>query len=275
MKKWFCAMLLFVGFDASANEGLFYICNWCESRSDFVAAAESRGRSLPVSQEAEYDVIVANDVDGVLFKGTMLVENWGGPINATAVLFQASSDLHLAYQDFKSFHAAAATGEVVVTMPPDTWPPGNGGGSFVGAERWVVGGEVVNHPLYLDLVGEHFPVPGNSLMKILFKGVSLIINGEYPVVIVVFGNGDVAKYKITAPYESGALAIEYVEGSARDKDGKVLPDGSGTSTGGSYVEPYYGSGGTGLRIYTEDSVWVICSRVGSGPWTCYIQEDQQ
>ena len=67
--------VLALSFPSKASDGAFYLCNWCETRADFIDVAEINGKSLPVNQEAEYSVIVANDLDGVIYSGSLLVEN--------------------------------------------------------------------------------------------------------------------------------------------------------------------------------------------------------
>lgn len=277
IKGWFAAIALLLSFNASATEteSVFYLCNWCETRNDFINVAESNGRSLPVINEAEYDVIVANDVENVLYKGRLLVENWNGTIHTTAFLQLASTDLHAAYVDFKAFSTLSEDRKLVVKTPPSTWYPAGGGSSFLYSNLEGVAEALTSDPLHADYINEHFIGVDNFFIKsleLLFKGIFTKTGREFPEFIVIFENGDVATYKILKPYSN--IDIVYVEGSARDRFGTPIADGSGITTGGGYVGPSV-HGGVRIRPGNEGSDWLVCARVGSGPWTCYVEEDVQ
>jgi hypothetical protein len=272
-KRWILLLALCVSWNvASANEGVFYLCNVCDTPAKFQQVAESNALSL---RNGEYDVVILNDLTNVMYDGYLWIEQEpGSPKTAVATIAPSTTELKDALNDFKAFYAEAAAENLSVIMPPSTWGQDGGGGSFSLHERWSVGAQIVNHPSYLSKVGKHFPMPGDSLVKLLYKGYFLNVKGEFPRVVVIFGNGDVALFDVTHPFEGAALAIQYVEGSARDRFGNVLSDGSGKVTGGSYVRA---GGNGGIRIHNpgpgSDYVWLICSRVGGGPWTCIIEND--
>lgn len=269
------AFAFLMSFNAAANEKTaFYQCNWCTTRSDFIYVAESNGKSLPVINEAEYTIVVANDVDEVLYTGILLVANWNGTTHTNAFLGLASPELHAAYTDFKRFKALSDDRKLVVVMPPSTWWSDGGGLSFKYRNRERAGLAIFNSDGYEDYVGEHFVSPQDNLIQIIWKGYFTNVMHDFPEVIVLYKNGDVAKFSITAPSEAPFGAFEYVEGSARDRLGNPLPDGSGTVTGGSYVGPMP-NGGVKIRPGNDEDVWLVCSRVGGGPWSCYIQEESE
>lgn len=91
--------------------------------------------------------------------------------------------------------------------------------------------------------------------------------GRLPIAVVVFPNGDVAKFKIMNP-AGGALCCEYVSGSARNSKGEFIPDselgGNGVESGGEYVIGT-GSGGSTTEILFEihlsNQSW-SCATVG-------------
>lgn len=96
-----------------------------------------------------------------------------------------------------------------------------------------------------------------------------------PIFIVVFPNGDVAKFRIVNPGGGAAGCCVYIPGSARDADGNVL-DSQAPEGGNAYVG---GSGGpsTGnpISIRRPHSGWsggyryVSCTKpVNSNIWVC-------
>ena len=186
----------------------------------------------------------------------------------------ASPEVHAAYADFKVFKQMSDEGRLIVEMPPETWTPETGGMSFnLRSTEWIARA-ITQDPDYAEYVGEHFLGPDSGplgLLGFLFEGVFFGV--EAPQVIVVFQNGDVAIYEIRRPHSPSGLDTSYVEGTARDSNGNPISDGSGTVTGDSYVAPWI----DGIKIWPGDDsyVWVICWRTGSGPWTCYIPEDQE
>ena len=61
MKRFALFFVLLISFDAYASDNeVLYLCNWCETKSDFVNLAESNGLSLPVINEATYQVVVVS-----------------------------------------------------------------------------------------------------------------------------------------------------------------------------------------------------------------------
>ncbi|MCB1317847.1 MAG: hypothetical protein KDK27_17900, partial [Leptospiraceae bacterium] len=165
----------------------------------------------------------------------------------------ASQDARNEYQQaFDVFMKGEHIVEITSELP--------GSETFGSHSKEVVGSFVVQQTWYVQATRK---INLFNALKALF--------GRVPVAIVVFPNGDVAKFKAT-PTQSYSTCCEYIPGTARNRNGEFI--GPGTSNGEDYVRPYGGGGGPstnqnwGVIIDSPGRGSGICGRVNNGPLDC-------
>ena len=222
--KFLCAVMLFLAVSVETKATEYVFCNSCFSKSDFENYAKGvHGNGFGFEN---YQVI--NDATGEIWNvyveriyepevGLFLKVALGTP--ATAADIQA-------YVDVRDF---VTKDERLVIVPPGTFPTDgyvshtSGTAAFISSQPW-------------------FPT---LTQRPLATALSLVL-GTNPVIVVVFPNGDVAKFEVVN-MTGGTACCVYVPGSARDVDGNVIVDApSGGSVGspppaGDYTNPAPGA----------------------------------
>lgn len=237
-------------------------CDTCSTYQDYSNRAKQWGQSQAAGY---YDVFVLNNATNQIYMGDVYVEL--EPHNmkiVSAGLSPAPAEAKEFLIDFKAYVAEAGE-QLVVVMPPSTF--GIGGENFKNSNPETIGLALNQDPLYAEFVKENFYSDGN-LAKIVWDGLVMLVTQAYPQMVAIFENGDVAIYDVKDP-RGGAVCCQYVEGTARDKNGNFI--GSGSPSGGSYVGPLPGGG---FKV-TWHEVIVSCGRVGSGPWHCEIVSEDE
>lgn len=239
---------------ASAQVAAF--CDTCNLDSEYRNAAKSIATGQPVGEQMYF---LMNSQTGQARKVTVFKEPEAGGYIYYAVVAPAASD---ELQFYAGAMQAFSESSYVVPMPPQS--EGIGGSSFSQQTREAVGAQIIRQPWMPATLANKA-----SLTQVIWYAFTQRFRGV-PIAIVVFLNGDVAMYSVVNPQGGAAACCEYIAGSARDRNGVFISDtgfgGSGTSSGGSYVN----AGQAGNVIIRSSSGFVSCGRQGNGPWICSI-----
>lgn len=260
IKFYLAVALMIVAAAPVAAQNYSQVCNTCLNEQDYTLFAEQWGQTRPAGY---YELVILNDTTNQVWHSSVNVE-WMSATNKMVHAFSYRGDQQseLAFVDFKTFFQLASDG-IHVMMPDDT--AGIGGDSFRLSTNEAVGYAVNLSPEFAEFVKDNFYGDSN-IMHAIWNGVAMLMSGDVPQLVIIYLNGDVAVFEVRDP-RGGPLCCTYVAGTARDSNGDIL-DSSGGGTGGSYVTPVPG----GFRI-TWNDIYVVCSRVGDGPWTCKVQDE--
>lgn len=94
--------------------------------------------------------------------------------------------------------------------------------------------------------------------------------GRGPRVHVIFNNGDVASFQLHPMIET---SCQYVDGTAKDRDGADINEPGGVSNSGSPGVTVVSHPGTGRVQYGmgSGSYWMVCAFRGEVLWECYVE----
>jgi hypothetical protein len=251
-------VLVGLAFTQVAKADVAAFCDTCSTDAQY----KSFAKSMALNQtESEVLYFIVNTQTSQARKVTVFKEPDVGGYITTAFVQPAASD-ELAF--YSTAVRAFSSGEYLVPMPPSTSE--NGGGSFSQFESQTVNDQINRQPW--------MPVAVTSKAN-LWDAIWAMLTNKFrkqPIAIVVFLNGDVAKFQVVNP-AGGALCCTYIAGSARDKYGNFINDaglgGNGHMSGGSYVK----AGPTGNVIIMTSTVFYGCASSQSGPTECYIIEE--
>lgn len=158
-------------------------------------------------------------------------------------------------QDFQVVYALAKSDEHLAQAPSG----GPGLGSFGLHEREHVGALIFQQDFMLSAT--------ENVRRVNLLGQIKSALGDGLVVVVVFQNGDVAKFEVKAAGAGPSACCEYVDGSARDRNGNFINDsgfgGGGSSNGEAYVQRDYGSTGSNAIRVAVGAVTYSCTFVGA------------
>lgn len=261
IKFYLAVALMIVAVAPVAAQNYSQVCNTCSNEQDYTLFAEQWGQTRPAGY---YELVILNDTTNQVWHSSVNVE-WMSATNKMvhAFSYRGGQEAEAAFVDFKTFFQLASSG-IHVMMPEDS--AGIGGDSFNLSTNEAVGNALNLSPEYLEFVKDNF-YGDTNVISAIWNGVVMLMSGDYPQIIVIYLNGDVAIFEVRDP-RGGSLCCTYLSGTARDSNGDIL-DSSGGGTGGSYVTPVPG----GFRVTWSD-VYIVCSRVGDGPWTCKVQDDE-
>lgn len=224
-------------------------CDSCSVEQDFRLYGEAAADHSGPGYE---EILVINDSSSTLYDVLVFKERENGLLSIWGVAIQASPQDVSDYLDAKD---AFLKREHVVEIPP-----GGGADSFASSTQEAIGAHITPTQWY---------VAATKKLS-LFQALKWRL-GYGPVAIVIFPNGDVAKYHVV-PVIGYAACCTYIEGSARNRDGDFI--GPGVSDGSPYVS---GTGGTGgpdtwtvaVSMAGGTGLVRVCGRVNGGPLNCY------
>jgi hypothetical protein len=251
-------MLVGLAFTQVAKADVAAFCDTCSTDAQY----KSFAKSMALNQtESEVLYFVMNSQTNQARKVTVFKEPDVGGYITTAFVQPATSD-ETAF--VSATVRAFSSSEYLVPMPPSS--EATGGASFTLSNIEIVGDQISRQPWMPVATANKI-----NLWQAIWAAVTKKFRNQ-PIAIVVFLNGNVAKYSVLNP-AGGAACCTYIPGSARDKYGHFINDsglgGNGHASGGSYVS----IGQTGNVIIQTSTVFYGCGRVGSGPLECYIIED--
>lgn len=182
----FSFFLFTLSFSAAAQDKVVF-CNSCITADHF----RSFGEGAASVGGADEEILVINHNTDVLYTVVVLKERHNGYWEKWGVAYAASQQEILEYLQAKE---AFQKGEHILTVPPGTY----GAESFSGYERQSVGTLIVNTPWY----------QAATRRPTLFRSLNWLF-GKVPVAVVVFPNGDVAKFN-AVPSSTASVCCDYI-----------------------------------------------------------------
>ncbi len=260
----FAAILFafFVAFVGQSHAANIVLCNTCVTQTDYERFAEGTVSGQSIGQ---FEIEVVNVLRFDSYFVTIEKEreyNLYFTITTSERATEAQrADIAAVWPAFeKAEHAVVITGDTPGTQ------------SWGQHTREGVGSVIIVQPWMLTALGGGRRIDLWGALKAWF--------GYSPVAVVVFANGDVAKFRVNNPMGTAAGCCEYIPGTARNALGEYISDsglgGSGSSNGDGYVQVGYGQNGDNEIRIRVNTVLYICSFVSTAHGReligCYVQD---
>jgi hypothetical protein len=233
------------GLCANAQAQTLALCPTCQTESQFELFGEGLANAYP---HGMFEFEVANPVTGQSWFVTVEKER---EYNLTWTYSTAVRATPAQEEDFRVvWELFATTSETLIAVNQ----PGQGGDSFRTHAMEMIGGLIFQHPRVAAATDNPRKVKLSDQIKNMTSP---------PVFVIVFFNGDVAKFELVAPLAGYSACCRYVPGSARDKDGNFINDsglgGSGGSSGDPYVNRDHGTNGNNAFRVRVGEIWYSCA----------------